>query len=615
MVLTYYIVKFPYKMVWNFLNLIKKRTDIVFYCANELDLEIFKNVQRHLNPIPVVAKNRSLQKKLLKKGINAKLMPVFPKGVIMCRQACYLFPESKIVRIGISHGAYHFKPFANVKGHNMFNQFHFTSSKEVEEARLIGITSGVGLGFPKMDDAFNGTYSEEVLGKLKEELNIDPNKKTVLFSATWDGSQMSAVHEWYNKLSNFTSEYNVLVTLHVWTSKKYKSVIKNTPGVNYIESQDITPYIMISDICVGDTSSILSEMSALYKPIVSFKVPFVKRTVLEVREIIKSISFQIEKVSELDEMLEYACQNINQKEIGQEVANKRMFETLDGRAGERVANKIIELLPELRIEEEKTILKRKMRYNVNPKYNFLTELIERLPDIFEKGGTCIYEGRNTIKTFNYDGLIVNVKSFKIPHFINKVAYAFLRGSKAKHSYDYGTEIIRRGASTPEPIAYLELLKNGLFNKSYYVSIHYPYDFMIRDLIGFEFPDKDNILRQFVTYTYEKLHKNGIFHLDYSRGNILIRRIQDGKYDFSIVDINRLKFLKLNYLKGLSNFSQIWADDEELEIIAREYARINNRNEDEAVQLLIKFDTAHKTKINRKNALKTVFKRSVKGDKC
>jgi len=611
MVLTYYIVKIPYKIVWNFLNLIKKRTDIVFYCANDLDLEIFKNVQRHLNPIPIVAKNRKLQKKLLEEGIKARVMPVFPKGVIMCRQACYLFPESKIVKIGISHGAYHFKPFANVKGHNMFNQFHFTSSKEVEEAQAIGITSGIGVGFPKMDDAFNGTYSKEMLDRLRAELNLDENKKTVLFSATWDRSQMSAVHKWHNQLVNFTRKYNVLVTLHIWTSEKYKRVIKNTPGVKYIETQDIVPYVMISDICVGDTSSILSEMCALYKPIVTFKVPVVKRTVPEVREIIKSISFQIEKANELNEILEYAYQNAQQKRMEQEIANKRMFETLDGRAGERVANKIVELLPELDKKEEQNILELKIRCRVNKDYSFLSDFIKDLPYAFETQGTCIYEGRNTIKTFNCDGLLINVKSFKVPHLINKIAYAWLRGSKAKHSYEYGMEILQRGANTPEPIGVVELLKNGLFHKSYYISVHHQYDFTIRDLIGFEFPDKKNILKQFAVFTYEKLHKNRIHHLDYSRGNILISKLESGKYDFSIVDINRLKFEKMDYVKGLKNFSQIWASEEELSVVAREYARINNKNEDEAVRLLIRLDDAHKKKINKKHKWKSYFKKRKK----
>ncbi len=51
-----------------------------------------------------------------------------------------------------------------------------------------------------------------------------------------------------------------------------------------------------------------------------------------------------------------------------------------------------------------------------------------------------------------------------------------------------------------------VLKAGLFNRSYYVSLHLEYDFTIRDLIGFNFPDKENILKQFAVFTFEKLHK-------------------------------------------------------------------------------------------------------------
>lgn len=249
-----------------------------------------------------------------------------------------------------------------------------------------------------------------------------------------------------------------------------------------------------------------------------------------------------------------------------------------------------------------------MRYIINKDYLVLIDFIKKLDDIFEKEGESIYKGRNTIKIFKEKGLIINVKSFKIPHLINKVAYAWLRGSKAKHSYDYGMEMLKRGANTPEPLAVVQLLKNGLFNRSYYVSIHHKYDFTVRDVIGFEFPDKENILKQFALFTYEKLHKNGIHHLDYSRGNILITKKGESKYDFSVVDINRLRFEKMDYLKGLKNFSQIWANEDELEIVARKYAQMNNKNEDEAVFLLIKYDKENKARVYRKNKWKSFFKK-------
>jgi len=244
-----------------------------------------------------------------------------------------------------------------------------------------------------------------------------------------------------------------------------------------------------------------------------------------------------------------------------------------------------------------------MRFQVNPKFKEIEDFIKDLPKNFDITGESIYAGRNEIKIFDYKGYKINVKSFKIPHFINKVAYAWLRGSKAKHSYQYALKMRRVGADTPEPIGYVEILKDGLFNRSYYVSIHHEYDFTIRDLIGFEFEDKENILRQFARYTFQKLHKNRIHHLDYSRGNVLISRKEKGQYNFSVVDINRMKFEKMPYLKGLKNFSQIWASEEELEVVAREYAKLNGKNEEEAVKLLIQFDKDHKYKINRKAELK------------
>lgn len=250
-----------------------------------------------------------------------------------------------------------------------------------------------------------------------------------------------------------------------------------------------------------------------------------------------------------------------------------------------------------------------MKLIINPKYQKYESFIKDLDENFNSSGELLFKARNSIKTFKIDDFSINVKSFKVPHLINKIAYAYLRGSKAKHSFEYAMTIIARGANTPEPIACIEVFKKGLFNRSYYISLQLKYDFTIRDLIGFDFPDKENILKQFAVFTHEKLHKNNIHHLDYSRGNILITRLENQQYDFSIVDINRMRFEKMDYNKGLRNFSQIWASKEELEIIAREYARINNKHEEEAIKLLIQFDKEHKTKIERKKRFKKLFKLS------
>ena len=241
--------------------------------------------------------------------------------------------------------------------------------------------------------------------------------------------------------------------------------------------------------------------------------------------------------------------------------------------------------------------------HINPNYKHLNSFIKGLPDNFENIGETLYKGRNVIKLVDINGIKLNIKSFKVPHFINKIAYAWVRGSKARHSYEYALKMNNLGSNTPDPVAYVDTIKKGLFYKSYYISIHIDNDFTIRDLIGFDFPDKENILKQFATFTFQKMHKPGIHHLDYSRGNILITKKDNYQYSFNVVDINRMRFEKMPYLKGLKNFAQIWASEEELAIVAKQYASLNNKEENEAIKLLIEFDKKHKEKINRKKELK------------
>lgn len=247
-----------------------------------------------------------------------------------------------------------------------------------------------------------------------------------------------------------------------------------------------------------------------------------------------------------------------------------------------------------------------MIYKINEKYSELENFVKSLASVFDTEGECVYEGRNIIKIFRVNNYVINVKSFKVPHIVNKFAYAYIRGSKAKHSYEYALRLNKSESITPDPIAYVETFKNALLNRSYYVSIHLDYDFTIRDLIGFSWPDKEEVLKQFARFTYNKLHLNDVHHLDYSRGNILISK-KDGLYDFSVVDINRMRFENMHYLKGLRNFAHIWASADELSIVAKEYARLCGQDEDKAVALLIEFDAQHKKKIEKKKLMKRKFR--------
>lgn len=348
MVLSYYLIKYPYRLAWHAANRLKKRTDVVLYCANALDYELFQPVQQHLQPLSVVANNTATANTLQAcYDINAHTFPVFPAGVVMLRQAAYKFPCEPVIKVGMRHGAYHFKPFANAYGYNLFTEFFMTSSTEVREAKQASINSGVPIGFPKLDPAFDGTYDDAFLENLRSECQLDADKPTVLFTATWDESGVAAIELWYDQLGQLTETYNILVTVHPWTSQALIDTIKNTAKVTFISATDAVPYIMLADICVGDSSSILAECCALDKPIVTFSVPKNKRTVPKIHDMLDKISWRIDRFAELAPALSYGLQHPNAHQTARFTANQMMFDELDGLAGKRAADRLVKLFPQL----------------------------------------------------------------------------------------------------------------------------------------------------------------------------------------------------------------------------------------------------------------------------
>lgn len=210
----------------------------------------------------------------------------------------------------------------------------------------------------------------------------------------------------------------------------------------------------------------------------------------------------------------------------------------------------------------------------------------------------IHKVRNELKVLELEGIKTVVKSFKVPHFLNRIVYSFFRDSKAKKSYQYALKI---GNFTPKPLAYIEFYENFLLKESYFISENFEYDFTIREpLLEKDFADRENIFRAFTRFTLE-LHNAKIFHNDYSPGNILIKK-RKGEYVFKIVDINRMKFIKLSENLRAKNFSKLWADDDVLKIIGDEYAKHHNVSTS-FMQKLLDYNNNNKRIKNFKKRLK------------
>ena len=249
----------------------------------------------------------------------------------------------------------------------------------------------------------------------------------------------------------------------------------------------------------------------------------------------------------------------------------------------------------------------KIQYKIAPGYEALEEWVRNLPDYFPDHGTSIFKDRNEVKVFAEPGFELNVKAFKLPNLVNRYAYVYLRGSKAARSFQNARRFLDAGASTPVPVAYVECLSTGKLKESFYVSLNYRNDFTLRDVLNNLIPDKRNILTQWVHFTWSHLHQQGIYHLDYSPGNTLIKKEGD-RYHFAVVDLNRMKFIPVGFEKGIQNFRQLDTDEETLWLIAAEYAALCGKPADRAIDLLLKFDRSNKAYRQRKGN----FKRWIRG---
>ena len=243
---------------------------------------------------------------------------------------------------------------------------------------------------------------------------------------------------------------------------------------------------------------------------------------------------------------------------------------------------------------------------LNEQYNNFKKELINIKTIFKNSTQSIHKARNELKIIEINDIECVVKSFKIPHFINKIAYTFFRDGKAKKSFANAMKLQELGVNTPEAIGIIEFFKLGLLNESYFISKYEPYDFTIREVFHHKVDDVEQILKEFAKFTYE-IHQKGVWHVDYSLGNILISKQDDGTYKFSLVDINRMEFKEIPPQEGLKNFNKFWAKfDEDLPLIAKEYAKLTNFDETKAIKIILDEAKKLENSVNLKKKIKQQF---------
>jgi CDP-glycerol glycerophosphotransferase (TagB/SpsB family) len=336
MVFSEILLKYPYQWLWKLKKLFRKEHFVVFYIESQHDYQIIKYVLPHIRfPFLIAAKSATLAGELKSKGTDAVVWPVFPDVVIMARHAFHRFPARQIKKIGLRHGPYHFKKMIASHKYNLFDLYLFTSENEVKIAGETGITVGRAGGYPRLD-AFNDNEVVERSIALKKKYGFNNDKKTLLFAATWDRSGMSAVEKWADRLHEPGNDFNILVSLHPMMSEKFKKQISRSNAA-IIASEDLSAGMLLADILVSDTSSVLAEFCVLDKPIITFKVPTGLRLTKEIQQMISEISLQIDRFEQLADAISKFDNQPLLKKAERQKWNRIIFDDLHTSHGLRAA--------------------------------------------------------------------------------------------------------------------------------------------------------------------------------------------------------------------------------------------------------------------------------------
>ncbi len=248
----------------------------------------------------------------------------------------------------------------------------------------------------------------------------------------------------------------------------------------------------------------------------------------------------------------------------------------------------------------------KIKFELNVKFKKYENFLLEIKNYFKVNTCTIHKARNELKIIEYEGLETVVKAFKVPNIVNQFVYAYFRDSKAKKSYENAIRLKELGINTPEVIGYIEFYKNFLFKESFFIAKKFSYDFTIREpLRNKNLENREEIIKEFVKFTFE-LHKSNVYHKDFSAGNTLVSLKDNGSFEFSIVDINRMEFKSIDLQTGLDNFAKLWLDEDDIKLISSTYAKLSNSDENEALKILKESDKKLKSFVE--------FKRKIRGKK-
>lgn len=199
-----------------------------------------------------------------------------------------------------------------------------------------------------------------------------------------------------------------------------------------------------------------------------------------------------------------------------------------------------------------------MKTVINPKYTFIEPYIDAIARGEYTPSKVFCRQRNVVELVEIDGHPYVVKRYKKLGPIRGMVYSFFRKSKAERAYSNALRLIGCGFDTPTPVAYILINRMGFLNEAIFISEYSPLPSVHSVFYeGEEDKEKRYQMAHALSKFTVKLHNQGIIPLDFNTSNILFRLDSEGKYHFTLIDINRMYFGKAPGVhKAMRSFFQL-----------------------------------------------------------
>ena len=213
----------------------------------------------------------------------------------------------------------------------------------------------IPVGFPKNDALYNGDYDRAA---LLHQLGL-PNRTTILITSHWQTpSTLRRLNDApFRLLARAFPDYNVIQTGHPWLWQPNHNVpgdwqqallesvheIEAThTNAKFIQTSDVEALLAITDLLVGDYSSVMTTYCLLDRPIVFFNDPEFSFTIPELKQVFIDAAHTFERIECLESSCADALANPALKASGR-AKMRQTFYVNEGRSAQYMANALVEL--------------------------------------------------------------------------------------------------------------------------------------------------------------------------------------------------------------------------------------------------------------------------------